>query len=72
MRLPAVSTIHDTPLSLLPVAVTLNIPSLHDAPFASQTSASGLAALRCLNMSFDNMKNVSALLSFHEKISRLK
>ena len=44
-----------TPLSLLPVATTVMFPSFHTAPRAIHTSASSFCALRCFNMSLDNM-----------------
>ena len=55
IRFPSTSTIQLTPLSLLPVAKTVMFPSFHTAPRAIHTSASSFCALRCFNMSLDNM-----------------
>ena len=54
-RLPAVSITHDTPLSLLPVAVTRRSSSSHVAPFPNQASASSFCARRCFRISFERM-----------------
>ena len=51
IRRPSVSTIHDTPLSVLPNAQTVMRSSLHVPPLASHTSASSLLALLRLRMS---------------------
>ena len=48
IRFPSVSTIHETPLSVLPNAHTETVLSDHVPPLASHTSASSLLARRCL------------------------
>ena len=69
---PSGSTIHETPLSLLPVAVTLIFSSCHRPPFASHTEASSFRARRCFSISFDKMSTISGFTVFQPSIERSK
>ena len=55
IRLPSTSTIHDTPLSLLPAATTFIILSHHEFPLTIKTSASSLWHLRCRMISSERI-----------------